>query len=244
MSANSALRLSGIVAIVSCGLLAAYGQQNTRATQSVDPASFPDEQAVEKARRAAPQINDANLAKQPVPRMPNIESPAVKPGVDVGALAKRYSEVRSDAKQKTAAGNNRRTLLIFVTLAMPRENLALLAADAKRIGATLLLRGLQDNSMGKTARAIRRVSGDSGGGWAIDPTAYARFGVSTVPAFVLAPDKVVTQQAQCTGTCLSLAEVAMVSGDVSVRYALETMKQRNPTTFGKDIEYWLGKLGG
>lgn len=103
-------------------------------------------------------------------------------------------------------------VLIFVSLAMPRASLERLARDASRIGAVLLLRGLQNESLATTRAALAPIIAavQPAPTFQIHPGAFATYAVTSVPTIVV------------TGPATEgPPRFAGVAGDVSLGYALE-----------------------
>lgn len=121
-------------------------------------------------------------------------------------------------------------LRIFVTLDMPAASLRLLVDQAERAGAVLVLRGLKAQSLRVTLEAVRALIGERKLAWLIDPEAFARYGVEQASSFVLALDET-TDPGSCTGarvvTCTA-ASFLGIAGDVSLDYALESMRRQRP----------------
>lgn len=94
---------------------------------------------------------------------------------------------------------------------------------------SLVLRGLVDGDMNKTRIRIGELygTGDSvakKAGLIIDPTLYERFDIAVVPTFVLTHEALNS----CTTTGCDAGDHVRLSGDVPLRYALETMAKANP----------------
>jgi conjugal transfer pilus assembly protein TrbC len=132
-------------------------------------------------------------------------------------------------------------IYIFVSFSMPKTSLNSLAREAERVGGTLVIRGLHENSMRKTSLKIQEVIGDSKAGWQIDPPAFTRYEVDIVPAFVLL--KAGSGLTRCKdGKCEKAPiEYAMVVGDVPMEYAMEVIGKQKPG-FHTEADYFLGKL--
>ncbi len=121
-------------------------------------------------------------------------------------------------------------LLVFISFSMPETSLRLLAREAERAGATLVLRGLPGNSMPDLAERLRQLlepdsaqpSGTRTQAVAIDPTWFQRFAVQAVPAFVL------TRQtpAPCRRAhACETPEYLRLAGDLSLLRALQYFQQ-------------------
>lgn len=182
--------------------------------------AWPDAQAVEQARRDRPFPTPQQLDQAPLPGPPRIET--ARPALDITALARRHAPATA-----ASALREQPALRIFVTLAMPEPSLQLLVEQARRSGATLLLRGLKDHSMKQTLAVVQALIGDRRVAWQIDPEAYARYGVVHAPTFVLSLPAS-QQETACAGHCATGTGHFSVSGDVSLEYALETLMRRHP----------------
>ncbi|MBY0500441.1 MAG: type-F conjugative transfer system pilin assembly protein TrbC [Alphaproteobacteria bacterium] len=76
-------------------------------------------------------------------------------------------------------------LYIFVSFSIGEKALLNLAQEAKRFGATLVLRGFKDRSYFKTAQALQQIIQETGQGFMIDPELFSLFAVTAVPTYVL-----------------------------------------------------------
>jgi len=114
--------------------------------------------------------------------------------------------------------------VVLVSFAMPEDALRDLLAEAGRIGAPVLLRGLVEGSLRATLERAARLSEPAGGtegagpaaGLAIDPTLFERFDIEAVPAFVVSAEPI----APCTRGGCETPPHARVAGGVSLTYAL------------------------
>ena len=75
-------------------------------------------------------------------------------------------------------------LYIFISLTMPRDALIALAGDAKKYHATLVLRGLKDNSFKATQDKLRQLN-LLDAATSIDPQLFTSYNIQAVPSFVL-----------------------------------------------------------
>lgn len=177
---------------------------------------WPDPADIARALRDHPFPDVAPL-RRPVPRID-----AAPAGIDLEALARQGARLPTAATEKPAS-----TIRIFVTLDMPTASLRLLAAQAARVGAPLVLRGLKDRSMRATLAAIGRITGTGQAGWLIDPDAFTRYAIDKAPTFVVTDDGGAATPG-CTGACRAGEDWIAVAGDVSVGYALETILRQKP----------------
>lgn len=107
-------------------------------------------------------------------------------------------------------------LYVFVSFSLGKTALLNLALDAKRYGATLVLRGFKDGSYLKTVQALQKIIWKSGQGVIVDPELFTLFNVTAVPTIVLAKP---FQLAALERTQTPLHDRLM--GHVSLHYALE-----------------------
>lgn len=76
--------------------------------------------------------------------------------------------------------------LYFVSFSIPEEGLMRMLPEARALGIPALVNGLIDNDFRKTANAVFRVAREkNSGGVQIDPTQFAKYGITTVPSLVV-----------------------------------------------------------
>jgi len=108
-------------------------------------------------------------------------------------------------------------ILIFVSFSMPEQSLKLWAEQASKINGKLLLRGFLENSWLRTTTKVQTLFDNNDVELFIDPEAFERFDIQTVPAVV------VTEPDNCrTESCL-LPSFDIVAGDTSVEDALKAI---------------------
>lgn len=199
---------------------------------------------IEAARRKHRMPSDAELARVPVPSAPRIEAlsqPQNPRPVDLGAVAAGYDTMGSPDPTRSG-GIAGPALLVFVSFSMPEAALERLAEQASRAGATLLLRGLVDDSLSKTVARVQRVISQRQVSFQIDPQAFERFSVTTTPSFVLVKDRSVAVPC-AAGTCMAAGSYALTAGDVSLDYALAFI-QRTAPTFAHEASRFLTRMKG
>ena len=108
-------------------------------------------------------------------------------------------------------------LYIFVSFSLVEKALMNLAHEAKRYGATLVLRGFQEGSYKKTIQTLQKIILKTGQGVSIDPELFALFSIFSVPTFILAKS---FQLNSSEPTSLPLHD--RLQGHISAHYALET----------------------
>ena len=152
-----------------------------------------------------------------MPRLPAIVSP---PALDLRRLTNptELSEQQASAEAPT--------LLVFVTLALPRASLERLLAQAEQARAVVLLRGLHARSMRETLKMIEGLRGQHQIRIEIDPESFTRYQISTAPSVVLL---LTARSMQCQAGAAPQETYLKVAGDVSLDYALERMQRLRPT---------------
>lgn len=136
-------------------------------------------------------------------------------------------------------------LYVFVSFSMPDITLKRLLIQAARIDASLILRGLVDDNMGKTKDKITQLmeADEFGhtkinGGFAIDPTLFQRFDITQVPAFVLTSVPV----ARCDKAGCPSTDYVRLYGDATIEYVLETMAREAPASMQDSAQTLLVHL--
>lgn len=153
-----------------------------------------------------------------VPRLDRLPQPIQSRSVDIASIARGFEPTGASSAGKVLEQGPQ--LLVFVSLSMPEGALRKLVEQAERTRAVLVLRGLKDGSMVKTAAAVRQLLGQRKTALQIDPQGFDRFGVNQVPTFVLLRDG--TQAQLCAdASCVPASSYATLAGDVTIDYALE-----------------------
>lgn len=204
-----------------------------------------DDQLRKTAREQAAKSLDTFRKLEPsykgLDKVPLVQQapPAIlpqKPGLDLNGLVRQYS-----AKIRPPATSGKNDLLVFVSLSMPEGSLMRLARQAERAGAVLVLRGLKNNSFKETTAEIGKYEQKGKASWQINPPAFTKFGVKSVPAFVLTKaDQALPASAD---GCADPGAFAAVSGDVSLDFALEAITRSKPG-FEAEARHYLDKIRG
>ena len=191
------------------------------------------EQDIEAARRRNPMPSEAELARMPIPSAPKVDAlpqPAVPPKLDLEAIAKGYQSI--EGATVTGLPSSEPTLLIFISFSMPDATLARLVDQAAAARATLVLRGLVNDSLTQTVAKAQALIGQRPVSFQIDPLAFDRFGVPRAPAFVLLK-RGAEAQSCAAGSCFAADAFVLTAGDVSLRYALEFIARSAPAFAGE-----------
>jgi conjugal transfer pilus assembly protein TrbC len=172
-----------------------------------------------------------------MPRVDALPAPATQTPVDLEALARGFAAA---TEAPTSTGADEPRLIIFISLSMPEATLARLADHAARARAQLLLRGLSEGSLARTAARIQQLIGARPVAVQIDPRAFDRYAIQRVPSFVLV--RAGARDAACSGEqCARPDGHVIATGDVSLDYAL-THFQRSAPAFAKDAGRFLARL--
>ena len=188
------------------------------------PMRWPSTQDIDRALKANPFPDADRIGSQPIPLQPRVD--LQRSAIDIEALARGKVHLPNAGSTSGAAPT---PLRIFITLDMPRASLQLLADQAARAGAVLVLRGLKSQSMRQTVAVVQELIGKRRVAWVIDPEAFTRFAVRQAPTFVLTLNDAANDvQGNCRAGCATPASFVSVAGDVSLDYALETIQRRQP----------------
>lgn len=173
-----------------------------------------------------------------MPRIDALPVPATQTPVDLEALARGFAHATGSPTLPEA---DEPRLIVFISLAMPEAALSRLVDQAARARAQLLLRGLSEGSLPRTAARIQQLIGTRPVAVQIDPRAFDRYAIQRVPSFVLARGG--EPNTACSGEqCARSDDHVMAAGDVSLDYALVHF-QRSAPAFAKDAGRFLTRLG-
>lgn len=131
----------------------------------------------------------------------------------------QYTAVNSGPETQgnlNEASLSKANLYIFISFSLGETALLNLEQEAKRFGATLVLRGFKDGSYIQTAKALQKIISKTGQGILVDPELFTLFNIMAVPTFVLAkPFNLISAERIQTPIHDKL------QGHVSTHYALE-----------------------
>jgi len=114
------------------------------------------------------------------------------------------------------------SILIFVSFSMPEQSLLAILRDAKKIHASVVIRGLIDNSFQKTFQRMAMLVKTSGGdGVELNPVWFRRFSIKTVPAVVVVPEGSTCFENE---SCNSNKSFDVMTGDITVSAALKMIR--------------------
>ncbi len=212
-----------------------------------------DRAALREAARAA-----AAAGREAAPALP----PERPLGLDLDAVsaeARRQAEAllkgpgRLAARPAGPAAAGPPPPLVLVSFSVPEPSLRSLLREAARIRAPVVLRGLKDGSLKATVEALLRLqgigpeaswppskpAGHELAGLAVDPTAFRRFRVEAVPAFVVLAEPL----PPCTDEACPTPPHLIARGEVSLAYALDVMaRQARDRRLGAVARRWAEAL--
>lgn len=225
------------LSITALAVLVATALHGTNSAAQTAPAA---QQADAMPRMPTRAEIEAAMEQQrgAMPKVPGTARPTAPVVPDLAELAKQYEAIRRGRADdgatgapgaSGASGADRQAsgLLVFASLGMPRASLERMVADAERVSAVIVLRGVQAGSLRQTAASIQQLLGPRKVAWQIDPSLFKRFEVSAVPAVVLIDPARPVQVACGSDTC-SQPAFSKVTGDVSLGHALEAMERQDP----------------
>jgi len=232
-----------------------FGEQayNEKLKQAVEQA-LPDAEAFAQNLRAA--IKAANAQAVTVKKQANAQvrryedqlgvqgpdnSPRNSDDFDLDRLLNQNVPVFAEARD--ASFNSIPPLLVMVSLSMPDDSLKALIHDVGAVGGQVILRGFHEGSLKATAARLAtlviRDSDKSGVG--IDPRLFQTFDVKAVPTFIMPAGPI----GECnTPGCIPAAPAHdRISGNITLRYALETLRSDGVKARTRSAQY-LKRLGG
>lgn len=119
-----------------------------------------------------------------------------------------------DAKKEENTDQNAKgdKIYVFVSLSIPKVSLEALLKEAPKHNATLVLRGLKNNSFKETAKVIQDFHNKQEGegvGFEINPELFEKYGILHVPVF------------------LNLTNNNRLSGNVTLSFAAQKLKEES-----------------
>ncbi len=116
------------------------------------------------------------------------------------------------------------TVLVFVSFSMPHQSLEAILRDAKKIHATVVIRGLINNSFQSTMLRIAELVKTSGGdGMVLNPLWFKRLAIKQVPSVVVVPEGSIcfTKDA-----CSEDRDYDRITGDIPLSAALKMIRDK------------------
>lgn len=139
---------------------------------------------------------------------------------DLEAIANQFQTCSSKLSQQAKIEDKNDELLVFVSFSMPEQSLKLWSQQAEKTGASLILRGLINNSLQATTQ--NKIIA----GFNIDPEKFNQYDIKSVPAVVLIKNN----------------QYDVVYGDTSLEAALEHIKHKGSTVSKPMAQSYLNKM--
>lgn len=137
---------------------------------------------------------------------PDFARTPVLSGQDTDYIAALKRQQQHQAKPDDSAP----VAMVFVSFSMPEDELRERVKDAADLGVTVSLRGMVNGDMRQTGtRVAQLVKETNKGGMQIDPVAFRRYGVTSVPTLIV--------------KCDALSD--RVLGDINLRDALKKVAE-------------------
>ena len=128
-------------------------------------------------------------------------------------------------------------LLIFISFSMPPNLIKEYIQQAKDTGGVLVLRGMIDKSISKTAIKLNDINNKQGVNAIIDPNLFKLYNITRVPAFVIAG----YENYPCID-CKQTPIFDKITGAVSLEYALEQIMTSRISSTKSMVSIYLLKL--
>ncbi len=151
------------------------------------------------------------------------QNSAIAPYLEEAKLAQTKSDQILNDKQSN--GNDLKkypSAIIFVSFSMSDESIASYLRDAKKIHASVVIRGLVNNSFKETFLKMASIVKQAGGGGAeLNPPVFKKFSISCVPAVVVLPSDI---NIGSSNTPFEKANFDVVYGNIPLYDALKTVR--------------------
>ena len=173
---------------------------------------------------------------------------------DINQLLNRYApnwrSLNTGKPLKQSKPINEKTIpLIFISFSMPEELIREYIKDAKKYSGTLVLRGLVNNSIKQTVQKLRQIENitsnsenqKSNLSIIIHPHLFKLYNVKQVPTIVLGEDNM-----GCIlkyDDCADSYKYDKISGSITIKYALEQIKDNGELNTSLVAQYFLKEAG-
>lgn len=156
-------------------------------------------------------------------------------GFDLDRLLNQNVPVFAEARD--ASFNQIPPLLVMVSLSMPDDSLKALIRDVGAVGGQVILRGFHEGSLKATAARLQTlvIKDSDKSGVGIDPRLFLVFDVKAVPTFIIPAGPL----GECnTPGCVPAAPAHdRISGNITLRYALDTLRSGGEHAVSRSIAY-------
>ena len=187
---------------------------------SIMPCAYADSSYIEFAQAQA-----AKLASMTAPYQADIHQiknhvNAQQKSIEINHFIHDIAAIPKKLFPTTTIKESSESIFIFVSFSMPKTSLQQWLAQAHRIGASVVLRGLIHNSFKDTLSAMTSLVPDNTGGLLLDPTLFQKFDIKQVPAVVISKPSACSNEQSC------LPRFDVIYGDVTLDYALQQLQDK------------------
>lgn len=152
--------------------------------------------------------------------------------IDLQTLSRQGTLPKGQVQQPATAERKGSDLMIFASMSMPEAMLMSYAAQAKRFGAVLLLRGFIDDKLSTTKDVLSRLN-KSGAEFEISPEPFKYFKITKVPTVVLAS---ANASSVVENGCARPDTFVSISGDIALIDALDKFSLLSKSVLAKDAK--------
>jgi conjugal transfer pilus assembly protein TrbC len=120
----------------------------------------------------------------------NHEKEAISPYQADAVIARNKMTLIKDEVNLPIDVNTKKPLaILFISFSMPKKSIVAIIKDAKKIGASVVIRGLIHNSFKETFLLMAAIVKEAGGGGVeLNPPLFKKYNIKEVPSLVLLPD--------------------------------------------------------
>lgn len=140
----------------------------------------------------------------------------------------------NEGAQQQTARKNGATAIIFVSFSMPDGSIVSYLRDAKKIQASVVIRGLVNNSFKETFLKMATLVKEAGGGGVeLNPPLFKKFAITAVPAVVVIPNSQLLMESIPVFT---QNDFDVVYGDIPVFDAIKAIRDHGSVSKEKANE--------
>jgi len=132
-------------------------------------------------------------------------------------------------------------VMVFISFSMPRESIIAYLRDAQTFHASVVIRGLINNSFKDTFKVMAElVKEANGGGVELNPIAFDQFHIRQVPSVIVLPRG---SEGLKQSSCQVDRDYDQITGNITLQAALREISQRGQIG-AKEAEVALARLKG
>lgn len=216
-AALAILACAGLSAALTFAENLSFDDAEHRIRQTLEKIQLPGNPVVGDVRKQ-PELPELEGVKHKVPEFFDYGQDQMM-SVDPLVVAQKFEQKN---KLYDINEDEKADLLVFVSFSMPDASLKRIAAESKRAGAAMVLRGFKNQSLKATMQAVEELVA-LGGKVLIHPELFALYDVIEVPTTVLA--KKDSNMGTCGPESNQCTSHYNLKGDVSLHYVLEQFSE-------------------